>query len=313
MLGRTADQLYWVARYTERAENMARLLDVSHRMSLMLPPGPAQISVWASALEVAGDDVEYEERYGEVASGDVICYLAFDEDYPSSIVSSLRAARENARALRATVTTEMWESLNSTWLDLGENVERIGAGAPHVEFFDWVKERALLFRGVTQSTMLQDDSHAFLTLGWAIERGDNTARLLDAKYHVLLPGGEDIGGAVDYYQWGALLRSVGAYRAYHKIYTDVITPSRVAELLMLRRDLPRSLVACLERITATLDGLCHDRARECQRIAGETHARLRFSRMDEVFEAGLHEFLITFIDRNTELGGQIQRDFMMVQ
>ncbi len=313
MLGRTADQLYWVARYTERAENMARLLDVSHRMSLMLPPGPAQISVWASALEVAGDDVEYEERYGEVASGDVICYLAFDEDYPSSIVSSLRAARENARALRATVTTEMWESLNSTWLDLGENVERIGAGAPHVGFFDWVKERALLFRGVTQSTMLQDDSHAFLTLGWAIERGDNTARLLDAKYHVLLPGDENIGGAVDYYQWGALLRSVGAYRAYHKIYTDVITPSRVAELLMLRRDLPRSLVACLERITATLDSLCHDRARECQRIAGETHARLRFSRMDEVFEAGLHEFLITFIDRNTELGGQIQRDFMMVQ
>ena len=140
-----------------------------------------------------------------------------------------------------------------------------------------------------------------------------TLALLDAKYHVLLPGGEDVGGAVDYYQWGALLRSVGAFRAYHKIYADVITPLRVAELLMLRRDLPRSLVACLEHITATLDVLCHDRARECQRVAGETHARLRFSRMDEIFEVGLHEFLTTFIDRNTNLGSRIQRDFMMVK
>ncbi len=312
MLGRTADQLYWVARYTERAENMARLLDVSHRMSLMLPPGPEQLSAWASALEVAGDADAYEERYGAVTSGNVIRHLAFDEDHPSSIFSCLRASRENARALRATVTTEMWECLNSTWLDLPDNVGRVGAGAPPVDFFDWVKERALLFRGVTQSTMLQDDSHAFLTLGWAIERGDNTARLLDAKYHVLLPGGEDVGGAVDYYQWGALLRSVGAFRAYHKIYADVITPFRIAELLMLRRDLPRSLIACLERITATLDGLCHDHARECQRIAGETHARLRFSRMDEVFEVGLHEFLTTFVERNADLGSQIQRDFMMV-
>jgi uncharacterized alpha-E superfamily protein len=313
MLGRTADQLYWIARYTDRAENMARLLDVSHRMSITLPPGPAQLSAWASALEVSGDDGEYEERYGEVSSGGVIRHLAFDEDHTSSIVSCLRAARENARALRATITTEMWESLNTTWLDLQNNAVRTGAGAPYVDFFDWVKERALLFRGVTQSTMLQDDSHAFMTLGWAIERSDNTARLLDSKYHVLLPGDEDVGGSVDYYQWGAVLRSVGAFRAYHKIYADVITPLRVAELLMLRRDLPRSLVACLERITTTLDTLCHDRARECQRLAGVAHARLRFSRMDEIFEIGLHEFLTTFIDRNTELAGQIQRDFMMVQ
>lgn len=313
MLGRTADQLYWVGRYIERAENMARLLDVSYRMSMMLPPGPTQLSVWGSALEVAGDAGGYGRRYGEVASGDVIRYLAFDQDHPSSIISCLRTARENARALRATVTTEMWESLNTTWLDLRDNVARNGAGAPRVEFFDWVKERAMLFRGITQATMLQDDSHAFLSLGWAIERGDNTARLLDAKYHVLLPGGEDIGGAVDYYQWGALLRSVSAFRAYHRIYSDVITPFRVAELLMLRSDLPRSLLACLERITATLDGLCHDHARECQRIAGEIHARLRFGRMDEIFEIGLHEFLTKFIDSNAELGVQIQRDFMMVQ
>jgi uncharacterized alpha-E superfamily protein len=313
MLGRTADQLYWIARYTDRAENMARLLDVSQRMSITMPPGPEQLSVWASALEVAGDEGEYEAKYGEVSSGDVVRHLAFDEAHPSSIVSCLRAARENGRALRATITTEMWECLNTTWLDLQNNVSRVGAGAPSVDFFDWVKERALLFRGITQSTMLQDDSHAFMTLGWAIERGDNTARLLDSKYHVLLPGGESVGGAVDYYQWGALLRSVGAFRAYHKIYTDVITPLRVAELLMLRPDLPRSLVACLDRITATLEFLCHDRARECQRIAGVTHARLRFSRMEEIFEQGLHEFLTNFVDRNAELGAQIQRDFMMVQ
>ena len=242
----------------------------------------------------------------------MIRYLAFDPDFPSSIFSSIRSARENARALRATITTEMWECLNTTWLEIRDLDPNTAVDDGLSDFFDWVKDRALLFRGVTNSTMLRDESYAFLDLGLAIERGDNTVRLLDAKYHVLLPKDEIVGGSVDYYQWGALLRSLSAFRAYHKIYSDVIRPHRVAELLLLRRDMPRSLTSCFERINARLDGLCRDRPRECQRIAGELHARLRYGRIDEIFQRGLHEFLIEFLDRNAGLGLRIEQDFMML-
>lgn len=313
MLGRTADQLYWMARYVERAENMVRLIDVGHRMALLDMRGAEQASVWLSALEVSGDAEAYAARYGEVTGAGVIRYLALDPDCRSSIYASIRAARENARALRATITTEMWESLNTTWIEICDVEEARIAERGYREFFDWVKNRALLFRGVADSTMLRDESYAFLDLGLALERADNTARLLDSKYHVLLPHDENVGGSVDYYQWGALLRSVSAFRAYHRIYSDIIRPVRVAELLLLRRDMPRSLNSCFERITRSLDGLCRDRPRECQRIAGEMHARLRFGRIDEIFQRGLHEFLTEFLERNAELGLQIESDFMMLQ
>ena len=312
MLGRTADQLYWMARYVERTENMVRRIDIGHRMALLDVPGASQDSVWASTLEVAGVAERFATRHGEASSANVIRYLAFDPDFPSSIFSSIRSARENARALRATITTEMWECLNTTWLEIRDLDPNTAVDDGLSDFFDWVKDRALLFRGVTNSTMLRDESYAFLDLGLAIERGDNTARLLDAKYHVLLPKDEIVGGSVDYYQWGALLRSLSAFRAYHKIYSDVIRPHRVAELLLLRRDMPRSLTSCFERINARLDGLCRDRPRECQRIAGELHARLRYGRIDEIFQRGLHEFLIEFLDRNAGLGLQIEQDFMML-
>ena len=312
MLGRTADQLYWMARYVERTENMVRRIDIGHRMALLDVPGASQDSVWASTLEVAGVAERFAARHVEASSANVIRYLAFDPDFPSSIFSSIRSARENARALRATITTEMWECLNTTWLEIRDLDPNTAVDDGLSDFFDWVKDRALLFRGVTNSTMLRDESYAFLDLGLAIERGDNTARLLDAKYHVLLPKDEIVGGSVDYYQWGALLRSLSAFRAYHKIYSDVIRPHRVAELLLLRRDMPRSLTSCFERINARLDGLCRDRPRECQRIAGELHARLRYGRIDEIFQRGLHEFLIEFLDRNAGLGLQIEQDFMML-
>lgn len=312
MLGRTADQLYWMARYVERAENMVRLIDVGHHMALLDVPGASQDSVWASTLEVAGDTDIFDAEYREASGTDVIRYLAFDPDFPSSIFSSICAARENARALRATITTEMWECLNTTWLEIRDLDQDATVDSGFRDFFDWVKERALLFRGVTNSTMLRDESYAFLDLGLAIERGDNTARLLDSKYHVLLPDHEFVGGSVDYYQWGALLRSLSAFRAYHKIYSDVIRPQRVAELLLLRGDMPRSLTSCYERISARLDGLCRNRPRECQRIAGEMHARLRYGRIDEIFQRGLHEFLTEFLDRSAGLGLQIEQDFMML-
>lgn len=312
MLGRTADSLYWMARYMERAENVARILDVALRMALIPSGKETRDSAWISTLEVAGVQEEFDDRYGEATRDNIIHYLVLDSDYPSSIYASLRAARENARALRGTITIEMWESLNATWLEVRDWDDSALQRRGYRQMLEWVKERVHLFRGVTSGTMLQDDSYEFARLGWFVERSGYTARLLDSKYHVLLPSVEDVGGAVDYYQWGALLRSVSAFRAYHKIYSNVITPRRVAELLIMRADMPRSLHACLSQITASLDQLCGRDPFECRRLAGELHARIAYGSMDEIFELGLHEFLTEFIEDGADLGVQIQRDFMML-
>ena len=312
MLSRTADQLYWMARYVERAENMARILDVTYRMSLM--PGGARegTSIWLSALEISGQREHFESRHDTVSGPQVMRYLALDPDSPSSIYSSIRAARENARALRSSITTEMWESLNGTWLELRDtDAETFDIGG-YRNFFDWVKDRSHLFYGVIEGTLIMDESYHFIHLGGGIERADNTARLLDGKYHVLLPSVADVGGAVDYYHWGAVLRAVSAFRAFHKVYSNVVTANRVAELLVLRDDMPRSLHACYNRITSHLDSLCGGRGYECQRMAGEIHARLHYGRMSEILEVGLHEFLTDFVERNTNAAAQIQRDFLMI-
>ena len=312
MLSRTADELYWMARYIERAENMARILDVSHRMAQM-PDGSRDLaSIWASAIHIAGDIDTFLERYGEPNETNVIRYLALADDNPSSIHSCLRAARENARSLRTSVSTEMWESMNSTWLQMRDLDESRLATMGRPDFFEWVKDRSHLLRGVAEGTMLQDDSMHFVNLGWYLERADNTARLLDGKYHVILPNVEQVGGAVDYYQWGAVLHSVSAFRAYHKIFKDVINAARVAELLVLRADMPRSLHTCFNRITDCLDELSGDRPYECRRMAGEIHAKLHYGRMAEIFQTGLHEFLTEFVERTHVFGVQVQRDFLMI-
>ncbi len=312
MLGRTADSLYWMARYAERAENVARMLDVGMRMALIPSSAETRNSAWFSTLEIAGVQEDYEDRYGAVDQNSVVRFLSVDRENPSSIWSCIRASRENARALRGTITTEMWEAANGTWLEFRDIDDNSLRGTGSRQFFDLVKERANLFRGVTNSTMLQDDGYAFVRLGYALERAGNTARLLDSKYHVLLPSPEDVGGAVDYYQWGALLRSVSAFRAYHKIYSNVIDPARVADLLIMRPDMPRSLRSCLDEICASLDMLCLGRPFECRRLAGELHADIAYGRMSDVFARGLHEFLTDAVDRCTILGAQLQRDFMML-
>lgn len=313
MLGRVADQLYWMARYSERAENMARILDVADRMTLTPQTEETRDSAWFSALEVAGAQAGYTEKYGSIAGRAVLHFMALDAENPSSIYSSIRAARENARALRGTITTEMFEAINATWLELRAMDDTILQQAGRRAFFDWVKERAHLFRGVAEGTMLRDEAMKFMSIGLDIERADNTARLLDSKYHVLLPSVEAVGGALDYYQWGALLRSLSAFRAYHKIYRDRITPLRVAELIILHVEMPRSMRCSYDRLMENLDDLCGNDAPDCARQAGRLQAWLKFRRIDEIFERGLHEFLTEFIDGNAEVGHQIARDFMMVR
>ena len=312
MLSRTADHLYWMARYIERAENMARVLDVTYSMSLVPNAAQSEAALWLPALEISGNVESYERDYEAANAADVIHYLALDIDNPSSIYNALRNARENARAVRVAMTSETWENINALWLEFdqfrGANLSEGGLR----EFCDWVKARSHLFRGVCFGTMLRDDAFSFVRLGTFIERADNTARLLDVKYHLLLPDEEEVGGAVDYYEWSAVLRSVSAFQAYQKIFSDTIVPWRVAELLVLRRDMPRSLHACLDEITPILEQLSGSRQTECRRLAGELHAKLRFGKMQDIFQRGLHEFLSDFVDSNNLLGAEIQRAFLSI-
>jgi len=315
MLCRTANELYWMARHIERAENIARLLDVTYRMSLLpyeaVEPGLAWAQPWAVPLITSGLATAFYERFKELSAENVLRLMIFDSGTPSSIHSCLRSARESARSVRGAITSEMYEDLNSAWLDMRtydyELIEANGIS----EFLDWVKMRSHLFRGVTFGTMLRDEAYHFIRLGTHIERADNTARILDVKYHTLLPSAADVGGAVDYYQWGALLRSVSGFESYRKIYSDVITPRRVAELLILREDMPRSLHSCMTFIHETLETLCDENTRETKRASGELHARLHYGKTDDIIKFGLHEYLMEFLDRISALGEQINRSFLV--
>ncbi|MGA7594990.1 MAG: alpha-E domain-containing protein [Gallionella sp.] len=312
MLSRTADHLYWMARYIERAENIARVLDVTNHMSLMPNAFHSEASQWRPSVLIADTSTAFEEYYGEYSAANVIRFLALDERNPSSIASALNRARENARAVRAAMSTEMWENINAMWIEF-HNIagENLVLDKPE-EFCDWVKSRSHLFRGVTYGTMLRDDAYNFVRLGTFMERADNTARLLDVKYHLLLPSAADVGGAMDYYEWSAILRSVSALVSYQKIFSDTIESWRVAELLVLRHDMPRSLHACLDEVTPILEQLCSNRGWECLRLAGELHASLHYGRMEDIFQQGLHEFLQEFIERNYALGSEIQHTFLDV-
>src|SRR5215471_14098366 len=252
MLSRTANNLFWMARYVERGENTARILDITYRMSLMPQDRSVAQKEWFAPLNITGTLFPFTGRYSTVGAHDVLRYMVLDPGNPSSIFSCARAARENARAVRGAITSEMWEVLNSTWLEMQQMDEQKMEARGISAFFDWVKERSHLFRGVTFGTLHRDDAYEFARLGTHMERADSTARILDVKYHVLLPSVKDVGGAVDYYQWSAVLRSVSAFEAYRKVFRDIITPIKLAELLILREDIPRSLRFCLRQVFETL-------------------------------------------------------------
>ena len=309
MLSRTADHLYWMARYTERAENIARMLDVNYQMSLLPQGGDVMEQSWIATLSISDLMDAYQKKHDTVTPAKALAFMAFDRDNPSSIYSCLAAARENARAVRGTLTSEAWETLNSTWIDMRKAVTRYSLGAEIADFFEWVKYRSHLARGVIQGTMLRDEAYHFTWLGTYLERADNTARILDVKYHVLRPQGHE--ETTDFYQWGALLRSVSAFENYRKVYRDVITPERVAELLILHRDLPRSLHFCLNGVVKNLEMVANRHSGETLRQAGILHARLHYARVGDILEQGLHNWLTDFMDSIYQIGDGISRDFLV--
>ncbi|MBF5040540.1 alpha-E domain-containing protein [Methylophilus sp. 13] len=310
MLSRTADHLYWMARYIERAENVARVLDVTYNMSLLPSDSSNEAELWDAVLEIAGIRDIYDSNYKELSATNVIKHLVMDSQNPSSIYSSLRSARENARAVRVAMTTETWENMNTLWIEFGQYIKQDLTQSGLSEFCEWVKSRSHLFRGVCFGTMLRDEAFSFVRLGTFMERADNTARLLDVKYEYLMPMQEANDGAVDYYEWSAVLRSVSAFQAYQKVYRDAIEPTKVSELLILREDMPRSLHACYAEIMPILRQVAGSRHTEAERLAGQMHARLHYGRMLDILKDGVHHFLDEFILANRKLGEEIQRNFL---
>ncbi len=314
MLSRTADHLFWMSRYIERAENTARMLDVNYQTSL-LPQSAAVAQVgWEGLLSISELLGAYNYQHGDVRASDVLDFMVKDESNPSSIMSCLSAARENARAVRGTLTTEVWETHNQTWIEVRRMIRAGDFERDPAQFFEWVKFRSHLSRGVTLGTMLMDEALYFMRLGTFLERADNTARLVDVKFHALETDFYGTANArdqeYDFYHWSAILRSVSGFEIYRKVYRDVIKPERVADLLILRADMPRSLHASVNEVLGNLGKVSADPGSETLRRAGKLRAELQYGRIDEILAMGLHAYLTQFLDRINDLGSHISREFL---
>ncbi len=318
MLSRTADSLFWMARYMERAEFLARTIEAAQRLAALPTAYNEHGTEWDSALESSGVADAYHAKYETTTPESVVDFLTFDASNSSSIRNCIESARTNARAVRTALTAEMWDAINGAWLELkrfedahAENSAGWREETPR--FLDFVKQTSLLFDGSMIRTMLRDPSFWFSRLGVFIERADNTARILDVKYHVLLPETETVGGSLDYFQWAAILRAVSALTAYHWIYRESIKPWLIADLLILRSEMPRSLLSCYENIVRCLDSLgkAYGRQGPSQRLARRTMAQLENASIGGIFQSGLHEFITTFIDDNNALGLSISEQYLV--
>ncbi len=320
MLSRTADCLYWMARYTERAENTARMLDVNHQTSLLPQPESFLAQSWLKLLTISKLEDEFNKKYSVINRSNVLDFMIFDSGNPSSIISCLFAARENARVIRGRITSEVWETQNTTWLELQKWLEQRGNDDPS-RLLEWVKYRCHLFRGVMHGTMLKNESFYFMNIGTLLERADNTARILETKYENddALEGlrdkertSDDVDGDFfNYYHWAALLRSVSAFEIYRQIYSDQVTPKKVAQLLIFNRQMPRSLICCVNELIPLMTLVKNHQAKEIERLLGKLQASLDYSDIDEVFEIGLEEFIRVFLERINRIGDVFSKTYLI--
>lgn len=313
MLSRTADSLFWMSRYVERAENLARTLDAATRLSALPAAYGGTHNEWTSALLASGSADHFHRIYKDANEKTVREFLCFSEDNPASIRKCLDIARMNARAVRTAITTEMWDAINGAWLDLKKyDVKRMDR-EELTRFLDWVKSVSLVVDGSAYRSMLRRDEYWFTRLGLYIERADNILRLLDVKYHVLLPATERVGDTLDYFQWSSLLRSVSALTSYHWVYRESVKPWLVADLLTLNREMPRSLYSCYENLVRFLDQLARQYGRigPSQHAARATLAKLENTNIEAIFQSGLHEFITQSIIDNNQLASTIQEQYLV--
>jgi len=316
MLSRVADSIYWLTRYVERAENVARFVEVNLNLLLDSPTGTTQ---WDPIVSTTGDLPLFRDRYGETTAENVIRFLTFDANYPNSILSCLRSARENARSVRDVISSEMWQQVNSFYLMVTEVAQSRSLSdlTTILKFFEEVKLQSHLFAGVMDATMTHNEGWHFGQIGRLIERADKTARILDVKYYILLPSPNDVGSTLDELQWMALLKSASAYEMYRKQGAHRISPMAVAEFLILDREFPRSVRSCimvaersLHHITGTPIGNWRI---PVERSLGKLRSDLDYITIEEIIHQGLHEFLDDLQSRMNEVGETIFTTFFSLE
>lgn len=309
MLSRTAQGLYWMSRYMERAENNARLLDAGRRIEALPNPSTA-VSEWRSIIIAAG----CKDTFGDLDKADrdsATYHLAFDKENPSSIVSCFAAARENARAMRGSVTGEVWTAINSTWAEMRDKTMSAVSERLYANFLESVLGASFTFRGAINATQLRDERLWFIELGKHIERADATARLLDVKYHVLLPQVDDVGSGIDLLQWQQILRAANALRSFRHVYREQVSAPRVVDLLVINRQTPRSLRYAYESICDNIDNIgVHTKAQQtlCTH-AKELRQRVRDADAHEIISYGLHEWLTEMIMETNQLAVELSESY----
>jgi uncharacterized alpha-E superfamily protein len=309
MLSRVADSIYWMSRYIERAENVARFIDVNLNLMLDLPVGSAQ--QWRPLVDTTGDAAKFARRYGSATQQNVIQFLTFDTENPNSILSCVRSARENARSVREIISSEMWEQVNEFYL-MVNSAASVGSTRDPQELFASVKLSSHLFAGVTDATMTHSEGWHFCRLGRRLERADKTSRILDVKYFLLLPTAEDVGTTFDDIQWAAVLRSASAFEMYRKSHGRM-SPARVVEFLLLDREFPRAIHSCLmaaresvHAISGTPAGVFRN---PVEQVLGELCSELAYAQVDEIISAGLHEYLDRLQTRMNRVSSDIYKTF----
>jgi uncharacterized alpha-E superfamily protein len=312
MLSRTAGNLYWMGRYLERADFSARLIEATQRLAALPSSYGGASNAWETALAAACQLDNFAATGLPLEEHEVTEYLTLNADNSSSIRSCLEGARTNARAVRTALTEEAWEAINTAWLEVSRYGTHLSNRDTLAQLIEFVKHAVAAIDGAANRTMLRGDAFWFMNLGAAIERADNSARLLDVKYHLLLPRDEPVGGSLDYFQWTTILRTVSAMTAYRWVYNDSVKPWLVADLLILNRQIPRSLAACYDEILRHLDLLASHTGRRgpAHRMASACHARLAGGNIDGIFGQGLHEFLTQFIADNNKLGEAIADQYL---
>jgi uncharacterized alpha-E superfamily protein len=312
MLSRTAENLFWITRYMERAETIARLLEVGSRNALIPSVNGGFRNEWESILQASGTAGGFAAKYGDVVQRNVESYLFFDLDNPSSIASCISRARENGRIVRTALTSQVWDALNTGFQEMQELRRTERSKLSVSDLIDWTLRNASMVRGSIEDTQLRNDGYCFMHIGYALERADATARLLDVKYFVLLPQVDYVGSGLDNYQWRTILRAMSAHRAFNWAYGGEITPAKIADFLILNTKSPRSLITCATEANSYLESLArgYGRSGEAQAQARALLAQLSEVTVEDVFDVGLHEFLTDVIDAVRGLTGVIHDQYL---
>tara|TARA_R110002096_G_scaffold119038_13_gene257886 strand:- start:34082 stop:35023 length:942 start_codon:yes stop_codon:yes gene_type:complete len=312
MLGKTAGGLYWMFRFLERSENTARLVEAGFRIALTRSSDP--VSEWKSVVTTAGVRTSYDKKHDSYSAANVVDFLLRDPSNPSSVISAIENARLNARMVRIALTTEVWEAVNESWMGLKIALKKPVKETELPAILGEIRRNNALVRGALHGTMMRNDNYDFTQIGTALERADNTARIIDVKYFTLLPTASFVGSALDNVQWETILRSVSAHRSFRWLYNDEKSPASVAEFLILDPRFPRSLSYCSKSLGANLNFLAKDYGTRmpCHDLIDAQRDKLRRHTIETIFEEGLHQFINTFIRENNAIGQQIEQDYRFI-